>query len=51
MTIDKVAVDWRAGVLSIYGAGNLNEFVFVDQSVIIEMLKKEGYPTTFLYVN
>lgn len=48
MTIDKVAVDWRAGVLSIYG-GNLNEFV--DQSVIIDMLKKEGYPTSFLYVN
>mmetsp|Transcript_21839 Transcript_21839/g.34255 ORF Transcript_21839/g.34255 Transcript_21839/m.34255 type:complete len:259 (+) Transcript_21839:89-865(+) len=48
MTVDKVAVDWRAGVLSIYG-GNLNEFV--DQSVIIDMLKKEGYPTSFLYVN
>ena len=48
MTIDKVAVDWRAGILSIYG-GNLNEFV--DQSVIIDMLKKEGYPTSFLYVN
>eukprot|EP00986_Skeletonema_menzelii_P013051 scaffold7396_cov127-Skeletonema_menzelii.AAC.14 len=48
MTIDKVAVDWRAGVLSIYG-GNLNELV--DQSVIIDMLKEEGYPTSFLYVN
>lgn len=48
MTIDKVTVDWRAGVLSIYG-GNLNEFV--DQSVIIDMLNKEGYPTSFLYVN
>lgn len=48
MTIDKVTVDWRAGILSIYG-GNLNEFV--DQSVIIDMLKKEGYPTSFLYVN
>jgi len=48
MSIDKVAVDWRAGVLSIYG-GDLKEFV--DQSVIIEILKKEGYPTSFLYVN
>jgi len=48
MSIDKVAVDWRAGVLSIYG-GHLKEFV--DQSVIIEILKKEGYPTSFLYVN
>jgi hypothetical protein len=46
MTIDKVAVDWRAGILSIYGR-NLNEFV--DQSLIIDMLKKEGYPTSFLY--
>jgi len=48
MSIDKVAVDWRAGVLSIYG-GDLKEFV--DQNVIIEILKKEGYPTSFLYVN
>ena len=50
MTIDKVIVDWRAGVLSVYGYGdNLSELV--DQSVIIDMLKEEGYPTSFLYVN
>ena len=46
--VDKVAVDWRAGVLSIYG-GNLNEFV--DRNGIIDLLTREGYPTSFLYVS
>ena len=35
-------------VLSIYG-DNLSKLV--DQSVIIDMLKEEGYPTSLLYVN
>jgi copper chaperone CopZ len=50
MTIDKVTVDWRSGVISIYGYGD-NLSKLVDQSVIIDMLEEEGYPTSFLYVN
>lgn len=45
-TIDNVQINWRAGVMSIYGT-HLTDFV--DLNAIATALGKEGYPTSFLY--
>lgn len=45
-TVSKVEVDWKAGVMSVYGT-HLTEHV--DQQSIISVLKEDGYPTSFLY--
>jgi len=45
-TVNKVQVDWRAGVMSIYGTDLKDS---VDRSAIALSLAEEGYPTTFLY--
>mmetsp|Transcript_19275 Transcript_19275/g.41182 ORF Transcript_19275/g.41182 Transcript_19275/m.41182 type:complete len:243 (+) Transcript_19275:109-837(+) len=46
-TLNKVQVDWRAGVMSIYGT-HLTDFV--DREAVVTSLEKEGYPTSFLYM-
>lgn len=43
---DKVQVDWRAGVMSIYGTGLTDA---VDRQAVAAVLEKDGYPTSFLY--
>mmetsp|Transcript_9729 Transcript_9729/g.21051 ORF Transcript_9729/g.21051 Transcript_9729/m.21051 type:complete len:240 (-) Transcript_9729:186-905(-) len=45
-TVNKVQVDWRAGVMSVYGTHVRD---FVDRGAIAASLDKEGYPTSFLY--
>jgi len=46
VTIDKVQVDWRAGVMSVHG---MNVVDYVDQQAVAAVLEKDGYPTSFLY--
>ncbi|KAL3919754.1 MAG: hypothetical protein SGILL_003594 [Bacillariaceae sp.] len=46
--INKVDVDWRAGVLSVYG---LNVVEGVSKDAVSKVLSEDGYPTKFLYAN
>eukprot|EP00578_Thalassiosira_sp_NH16_P031581 CAMPEP_0181079352 /NCGR_PEP_ID=MMETSP1071-20121207/1985_1 /TAXON_ID=35127 /ORGANISM="Thalassiosira sp., Strain NH16" /LENGTH=261 /DNA_ID=CAMNT_0023160751 /DNA_START=47 /DNA_END=832 /DNA_ORIENTATION=+ len=46
-TIKNVEVDWRAGVMSIYGT-HLTDGL-LDRDGIANVLKEDGYPTSFLY--
>eukprot|EP00579_Thalassiosira_antarctica_P033316 CAMPEP_0201999900 /NCGR_PEP_ID=MMETSP0905-20130828/6335_1 /ASSEMBLY_ACC=CAM_ASM_000554 /TAXON_ID=420261 /ORGANISM="Thalassiosira antarctica, Strain CCMP982" /LENGTH=237 /DNA_ID=CAMNT_0048556209 /DNA_START=8 /DNA_END=721 /DNA_ORIENTATION=+ len=45
-TINKVQVDWRAGVMSIYGTHLTDS---VDRQELATYLENDGYPTSFLY--
>ncbi|KAL7535479.1 hypothetical protein ACHAWF_005181 [Thalassiosira exigua] len=45
-TVSKVQVDWRAGVMSIYGTRLTDS---IDREAIAATLGNEGYPTSFLY--
>jgi hypothetical protein len=54
--IEKVQVDWKAGVLSIYGQGLVeleegNTCGGVDKEAISRVLDEDGYPTKFLYAS